>query len=76
MSTSYEKHTQDSDRTGRTFEDVAILQLLSIRTLSKTLLQHLEGLRAQRVLAGWTSDGDGGGGAFCGGGCGDVDGGY
>jgi hypothetical protein len=60
----------------RTFEDVAILQLLSIRTLSKTLLQRLEGFRAQRILAGWTSDGDGGGGAFCGGGSGSVDGSY
>ena len=62
--------------TGRTFEDVTVLQLLSIRTLSKTLLERLEGFRAQRVLAGWTSNGDGGGGAFRGDGSGSVGGSY
>ena len=58
------------DRLGRTFEDVTILQLLSIRTMSKTLLQRLEGFRAQRILAGWTGDG----GAFGSGGGGGVGG--
>jgi hypothetical protein len=59
----------------RTFEDVAVLQLLSVRTLSKTFLQSLKSFRAQRVLAGWTSGGDGPRG-FSGGGSGGVGGGY
>ena len=50
------------------------MQLLSFRTLSKTLLQRLEGFRAQRILAGWA--GDGCGGAFGGGGSGSVGGSY
>lgn len=57
---------------GRTFEDIAILQLLSIRTLSETLFQRLEGFRAQRILAGWTVDD--GGCAFSGGGSGMIGG--
>jgi len=41
------------------FENVTILQFLSVRTNCKTLLQGLERFRAQRILAGWASDGDG-----------------
>jgi hypothetical protein len=37
----------------RTSENVAILQLLSVGALGKTLLQSTEGFRAQRVLACW-----------------------
>jgi hypothetical protein len=66
------KHSQD----WRTFEDVTILQLLSVRTLSKTLLQSLKSFRAQRILAGWASGGDGPRGAFSGGGGGSVSGSY
>ena len=61
---------------GRTFEDVAILQLLSIRTLSETLLQRLEGFRAQRILAGWTVDDDGYAFSGSGSGSGSVGGSY
>jgi len=57
----------------RTFEDVTIFQLLPLRTLSKTLLQRLEGFRAQRILTGWTGDD---GGALSGGGSGSVGGSY
>jgi len=36
------------------FENVTILQFLSVRTLGETFLQALNGFRVQGVLAGWT----------------------
>lgn len=35
------------------------MQFLSVRTMRKLLLQSLKRFRAQRILAGWASGGDG-----------------
>jgi hypothetical protein len=69
-------HVYEHSLDRRTFEDVTILQLLSVRTLSKTLLQTLKSFRAQRILAGWAGDGDRPRGAFSGSGGGGVGGSY
>jgi len=53
------EYTGGSHGNWPTFEDVTVLQLLSVRTLGKALLQSLERFRAQRILTGWTSGGDG-----------------
>jgi hypothetical protein len=48
-----------SRKNERTFENVTILQLLSVGTMRKVLLQGLERFLAQRILAAWTGSGDG-----------------